>query len=178
MRRLFLSAVLLAVAVAADASSITQLTANVNGGINVRFQLDRAFESEEVLKGLQSGLPTGFTYHVELIRKRPNWFDKRVDRSILEVIATYNSVTNEYLLNYRRDRRLVASETYSDLTALQKRMTSIDEVGLFKLDGHRPQKLRVRVRADVARGFLLSVIPRDISTDWAETRVRHGNAKP
>ena len=33
-------------------------------------------------------------------------------------------------MNYRRDRRLVRSETFTDLATLQKRMTTIDEPDL------------------------------------------------
>ena len=57
-----------------------------------------------MVEALQSGLPTSFTYVVEIFRDRPNWFDDGIARARIEVICTFNSVTREYLLNYRRDR--------------------------------------------------------------------------
>ena len=154
-------------------SSIRQLSATEqNGKVTVQFTLERAFENSEVLQALDSGLPTGFNFEIELIRKRPNWFDSTIASSRLEVICTYNGVTREYLLNYRRDRHLVVSETFSDLELLKERMTRIIEPDIFSVNSYPPFKLRVRVRAGILRGFLLYVIPWEVSTDWKETRVK------
>lgn len=173
--RLFALLLAFAVPLGAQAKkpAISDLAAEArNSRISVRFALQHAFERDEINKALESGLPTGFTYHVELVRKRPNWFDKRLVRTQIEVVCSYNSVTREYLLNYRRDRRLVRSETFSDLEQLRRRMTTIDEPELFDAGRYRPYKLAVRVRADVMRGFLLHMIPVDVSTPWEEERVR------
>ena len=148
-----------------------------NGEVSVRFVLKNAFDDVQVIRGLQSGLATSFTYVIEIFRDRPNWFDERVGRSRIEVIATFNSRTQEYLLNYRRDRRLVRSETLSDLVSLQQRMTNIDEPNLFDIGSRRPYKLKARVKADVMRGWVLYVIPWEVSTRWREARVT-GEEKP
>jgi len=123
-------------------------------------------------------VPTSFTYIVEVYRDRPNWFDEGIDRSRIEVIATFNSVTREYLLNYRRDRKLVRSETVSDLSALQQRMTVIDEPGLFDIGTRPPYKLKVRAKADLMRDWLLYFIPREMSTRWRSVRVVDMEARP
>jgi transposase len=151
---------------------IDNLGATAAGGkVTVHFALTGAFARPQLLEGLQSGVPTSFTYVIEIFRDRPNWFDEGIARSRIEVICTFNSVTREYLLNYRRDRRLVRSETFSDLAALQQRMTTIDEVSLFEIGDRRPYKLKVRVKADLMRGWLLYFIPWEISTRWREVRV-------
>ena len=144
---------------------------HANGAVSVRFTLADAFRDHHTVQALQSGLPTSFTYVVEIFRDRPKWFDEGIGRSHIEVIATFNSVTREYLLNYRRDHKLVRSETFSDLDTLEKRMTSVDEPALFDIGSRRPYKVRVRVKADFGRGFLLYVIPWKISTRWREVRV-------
>jgi hypothetical protein len=165
-------------AVAAD-PAIEHLTAVAsNNQVSVHFSLAHAFDREEVIQGLQSGIPTGFTYVVETFRDRPNWFDEGIARSRIEVIATFNSVTREYLLNYRRDRRLVRSETISDLVKLQERMTTIDEPDLFDAGHRRPYKLRVRAKADLMRGWLLYFIPWEVSTRWRTVRVEGPETKP
>jgi hypothetical protein len=146
-------------------------TAAHSGAVSVRFSLGDAFGDEHTVQALQSGLPTSFTYVVEIYRDRPNWFDEGLGRSHIEVIASFNSVTREYLLNYRRDRKLVRSETFSDLETLKKRMTIVDEPSLFDIGSRRPYKVKVRVKADFGRGFLLYVIPWRISTRWREVRV-------
>lgn len=145
--------------------------------MSVRFSLEHGFEREQTIQGLQSGVPTSFTYVVELSRDRPNWFDEGLGRSRIEVIATFNSVTREYLMNYRRDRRLVRSETFNDLAALQHRMSNIEEHELFDIGARPPYKLRLRVKADLMRGWLLYFIPWEFSTRWRSVRVT-GAEKP
>ena len=180
MRRFLIAGILLLIAGVARGAdpSIDHLSAAAaNGRVSVRFSLAHGFDREQTIQGLQSGVPTSFTYIVELSRDRPNWFDEGVGRSRIEVIATFNSVTREYLMNYRRDRRLVRSETFNDLAALQHRMTNIDETDLFEIGNRPPHKLRVRVKADLMRGWLLYFIPWEISTHWRSVKVAH-EAKP
>jgi hypothetical protein len=94
------------------------------------------------------------------------------------VICTFNSVTREYLLNYRRDDRLVRSETFPDLAALERGMTRVEEADLFDVTGRKAYKLKVRVRADLMRGWVLYVIPWTASTRWREARVRVAERAP
>ncbi|HEV7922227.1 MAG TPA: DUF4390 domain-containing protein [Thermoanaerobaculia bacterium] len=172
MRKLLILLTLAAASARADDARIENLAAAAaNGQVSVRFSLANAFRNGQTVQGLQSGVPTSFTYIVEIFRDRPNWFDEGIDRSRIEVIATFNSVTREYLLNYRRDRKLVRSETFSDLESLERRMTSIDEPALFDIGKRRPYKLKVRVKADLSRGWMLYVIPWQVSTHWKEARV-------
>ena len=176
MRRFALTLSLLLATTAAYARTreprIENLAATaINGRVTVQFSLTGAFQSEQVLQGLQSGVPTSFTYVVEIFRDRPNWFDEGISRSRIEVITTYNSVTREYLLNYRRDRKLVRSETFTDFATLQQRMTSIREPDLFDIGKRRPYKVKVRVKADLSHAWVLYIIPWEVSTHWRETRV-------
>jgi hypothetical protein len=175
VRRLLSIVILQALLVATTAVAepkIGDLSASAARGlVTVHFSLHDAFDDSQLIKGLQSGVPTNFTYIVEIFRDRPNWFDEGLGRSRIEVIATFNSRTQEYLLNYRRDRRLVRSETFGDLDALERRMTTIDEPDLFDIGKRRPYKVKVRVKADVMRGWLMYVVPWEISTRWREARV-------
>jgi len=148
-----------------------------NGEVNVHFSLAHAFDRAETIQALQSGVPTSLTYVVEVFRTRHLWFDEGIGRARIEVIATFNSVTREYLLNYRRDRKLVRSETFSDLAALQHAMTHIDEPKLFDIGKRRPYKLVVRVKADLMRGWLLYFIPWEVSTRWRAVRVEAPQAE-
>jgi hypothetical protein len=168
---------LLATSVVAD-PKIDNLTAVSAGGrVTVRFNLAAAFDKRRVDQ-VEAGAQTIITYIVEIFRDRPNWFDEGISRSRIEVSAQFNSVTREYLLTYRRDRKLVRSETFTDLASLEKAMTMIDEPNLFDIGSRRPYKVKVRVKADLMRGWLLYVIPWEISTRWKEIRVTAPEAKP
>lgn len=176
MRALVLTlACLLGSAALADGprASIQHLGATAAAGkVSVRFQLVGAFDNAEMVEALKSGLPTSFTYTIEIFRDRPNWFDDSIAKASVEVICAYNSLTREYLLNYRRDRRLVRSETFTDLAALEKQMATVDEPDLFDIGSRKPYKLKVRAKADLMRGWLMYVIPWEVSTGWREVRVR------
>jgi hypothetical protein len=164
---------LAAVAAGAADPRIENLSAVAHGAkVSVRFTLAGAFQDGEMLTALQSGAPTSFVYEVEIFRNRPYWFDETIDRARIEVISSFNSVTREYLLNSRRDRKLVRSETFSDLATLRERMTNIDEADLFDAGRRRPYKLKIRVRADLARSWRFYVVPWEITTRWRETRVQ------
>lgn len=143
-----------------------------SGKVSVRFSMSGAFNDGEMVDALKSGLPTSFTYSIEIFRDRPNWFDDGIATSRVEVICTYNSVTREYLLNTRRDRHLVRSETFTDLAELERQMTTIHEPELFEIGSRKAYKLKVRVKADLMRGWLMYVIPWEMSTPWRETRVK------
>lgn len=156
-----------------DGPRIRNLEATEEKGlISVRFELANAFRNQRFQNDLDNGLSTALTYHIELTRFRPNWFDDTLERSRVEVICTFNSSTREYLVNYRRDRMLVRSVTLSDRSRLEEALTSIDERDLFKTEGRRLSRLRVRVRADLGRGYLLSFIPSEVGTNWKQVRVR------
>jgi hypothetical protein len=152
---------------------IRNLAATAAGGkVSIRFDLEGAFTSPEMVEALQSGLPTSFTYHLEIFRDHPNWFDDSIAKSRIEVICTFNALTREYLLNYRRDRHLVRSQTFSDLRELERNMTRIVEADFFDVGEWKPHKLKVRAKADLMRGWLMYVIPWEVSSPWRETRVR------
>jgi Domain of unknown function (DUF4390) len=164
---------------AAPPPAIENLTATAaNGKVSVRFSMAGAFANGEVNEALQSGLPTSFNYVVEIFRERPNWFDDGIALARIEVICTFNSVTREYLLNYRRDDRLVRSETFNDLAALERSMTTVEERDLFDIGRRKPYKLKVRAKADLMRGWVIYVIPWQVSTRWRETRVRVAETPP
>jgi hypothetical protein len=142
------------------------------GKVSVRMTLNGAFANREMVEALQSGLPTTITYTVEVFRDRPNWFDDEIAEARVEVICTFNSLTREYLLNYRRDGRLVRSQTFSDLAALERAMTHIEEADFFDIGRRKPYKLKVRAKAELMTGWLMYVIPWQVSTSWREARVR------
>jgi hypothetical protein len=181
VRRLLIAALALLVGATAFAAepAIEKLSATVAAEkVSVSFQLTHAFEGGSIAEALQSGAATSFTYRVELFRDRPNWFDDSVAESRIDVICTFNSLTREYLLNYRRDHKLVRSESFTDLQALERRMTTIDERDLFEIGSRRWYKLKVRVKAGLMRDWVMYVIPWDLETSWRETRVKAAEAKP
>ncbi|MBW3563568.1 MAG: DUF4390 domain-containing protein [Acidobacteria bacterium] len=148
VRRLVLVAIVAAAAAQASADRIRNLSASADQkAISVSFEYEGPFENDEISEAVRSGLPTIFTFDIELTLKRENWFDKTLDSARLEVIATFNSRTREYLVNYRRNRRLVRSENVAGFDTLVERMTKMVMEDVFtQPDDRYLSRLRVRVR--------------------------------
>ncbi len=138
----------------------------------VTVSLDNAFD-EQWVERLESGLPTELIYDFRLARDR-QWFDKGLARSRLTLIAMYDAVRQEYLLNFKHDGRLVDSRVVIDLASLQRAMTHIDRFAVFPLANQgRAGRLLVRARAELGSRNILSLIPTKIRTDWAQSRKFH-----
>ena len=179
MRVLALILVLVAVSPPLQANlELSELEAReLRGKISVSFRLLGAFDREGLTEKLQSGLPTVFAFEIQLVRKRHNWFDSTVASSTIEVAATFNSLTREYLLNYRRDEKLVLSETYRDLDKLKTAMTSFVEKDLFDSPDGRIEGHRVRVRSEILSEIAFFIVPRKVGTDWRACRIARDEAQ-
>lgn len=133
----------------------------------VSFRLDRALDAR-TWENIESGLPTGFTYEIEVRRLRRSWFDKRIGTTRLQVVAVYNALTREYLVNFRRDGELYASRVVTSADELEHAMTVFDELPSIELDD-RAGRFILRVRAELRSRTRLGLIPDRVHTAWAET---------
>ncbi len=138
--------------------------------ILLSFKLLDAFD-ESFKQRAVSGLPTSFSFDLELLRSRRRWFDKAVDSGKLQVDAMYNAVTREYLINFKHDGQLIESRVVKDADELESAMTEFTDFPVFSGEGKNPQqRFRVRVRAELRTRTIFFFIPSTVRTDWAETR--------
>lgn len=141
----------------------------------VSFRLDRALD-ERTWEKIESGLPTGFTYDIQVRRIRRRWFDKAVVATRLQVVAMYNALTREYLVNFKRDGELYASRVVTSPEDLERALTTFEETPSVQLGDEsaepgdeRPGRLVLRVRAEVGTRTRLGLIPDRVHTAWAQT---------
>ena len=169
----FLCLLLCSVPILAEAGSEARI-----GGLRVKIEGNRilaSFRLEDgfgtaVLERVQSGLPTSFDYRIELLRKRRLWWDKELAVSELQVVAMYSAVTREYLINFKQDGNLVDSLVVHDAADLQRAMTLFEDLTVAGIEAlHDEGRVKLRVRAQLGSKTLMSFIPRDIHTDWAES---------
>lgn len=133
------------------------------------FQLEDGFD-REVEERVRSGLPTSFTYELELLRDRKRWLDRPLDRTSLQVIAMFDAVASEYLVNYKLDGKLVESRMVRSLDELRKAMTRFEGLPAFTLDPlPRRWRLLVKARALLGSRTLFYVIPARVTSDWKES---------
>lgn len=134
----------------------------------VSFRLDRALD-ERTWEKIESGLPTGFTYDIQLRRIRRRWFDKAVVATRLQVVAMYNALTREYLVNFKRDGELYASRVVTSQEDLERALTTFEGLPSVELADEPPGRMVLRVRAEVRTRTRLGLIPDRVHTAWAQT---------
>lgn len=133
---------------------------------------------EALLERLESGLPTDLTYRFSLYRDRKRWFDGELVKSTYQVIAMYNAVSREYLVNFKHDGNLTETRVVRDLAELERAMTVLENVPIFNLADMRPKVQRsvqrstilVRGRAELGPGSWLWIFPQRATTDWVRSR--------
>jgi hypothetical protein len=171
-RRLLPLLALLLAAAAPERPAVTDVVAALDGReVRIGFRLAGAFD-DAVRERLQAGLPTGFTYEIELLRDRKRWWDAGLAEASLEVAAMYNALSRDYLLNVKRDSRLVESRTVRELADLERAMTEVAGLAALAVPERvrGRQRLLVRVRAKLGAGTVLGFIPTERETAWAESR--------
>ena len=150
---------------------ITDLSARVeNDRIYASFRLDHAL-GVDFQRKVRSGLPTEIIYEVELRRPRRSWWDATVARSRMQVVAMYNATTDEYLVNFKHDGELVSSRSLREVDAVRAALTRLDNVYVVSVpDLPKPERLHLRVRAELGTKTWLAFIPRTLETDWQATQ--------
>ena len=151
---------------------ISDLTVSVEAGhVDVGFALSDVFD-DELVERIQTGLPTGFDFKLRLVKsQRWWWFDPNLRSAKFHVVAMYNAVTGEYLVNYKQDGKLIDSRVVREIPELRDAMTRFENLRVFDTEGLEAKKrVWVRVRAELGSRHLLFLIPTTIETDWAESR--------
>jgi len=126
---------------------------------------------DQLFERIQTGLPSGFTYEFVLAIDPKRWFDNKVDSSQLQVVAMYNALSQEYLVNYKQDGKLIDSRIARDRDELERAMTHFENLQVFVLGDVSPKRrLHVRARADLGPRTFLLIIPTRSQTDWVTSR--------
>lgn len=155
-----------------DKPHLTDLEVSLDGTrVAVSFELVNAF-GDELFERIQTGLASGFSFQFVLAREQRRWFDNKIDSSTLQVIAMYNAVTREYLINFKQDGKLIDSRIARTREELEQAMTRFDKLTVFYVDDVKPNPRRralVRARAELGSKTMLLIIPTRIETDWVKS---------
>lgn len=135
----------------------------------VSFHLEGAYDTSTE-QSIASGLPTSFTYELRLVRRRKLWFDKTVLSSTVQVVAMYNALTREYLINTKHDGNLVGSKVVRDPAELEATMTRLVRFPIFAItETPSDRQVVLRARAELGTRTILGLIPDTRTTSWAES---------
>ena len=85
----------------------------------------------------------------------------------------YNAVSQEYLVNFKRDGKRVESRLARSRPELESAMTRFERVPMFAtsdLQGGPGSRFLLKARAELGTKTWLSFIPIHVETDWAQSR--------
>ena len=149
MKRSLLLGVLLATLTApltaADIVRVNSLARD--GKVWVSFELADGF-TPDVRDAIHSGLPTTFTYDIEMRRSVPFWPDRTLASATIAVSVTYDNLTRRHSLSRSFDGRIEGNRVTEDETEVRRWLTAFDRLPLFATaDLEANTEYYVRVRA-------------------------------
>jgi len=116
--------------------------------IIVSFSTPRAV-TPAIEQAIASGLPTTFTYDVELRRPSTFWFDKLVDSARIAVTVRFEPLTRRYHVTLLQDGRVAEERTTDKVEDVRRWVSTFERLPLFttrELQEHTAYDVRVRGR--------------------------------
>ncbi len=126
--RVFVGALFAGVLVSAQAPEVSVTPIARDGQVLVSFDLTDAFSSD-VRDAIQSGLPTTFSYNVEL-RRRSTLVDRTVASVRVEANVRFDNLTRRYQISRIVDGRVEDARPSEDQEAVRRWLTHFDLVPL------------------------------------------------
>ena len=115
----------------ADDDAIIIVAPQARGdSILVSFSTPRAV-TPAVEQAIASGLPTTFTYDVELRRPSTFWFDKLVDSARIAVTVRFDPLTRRYHVMLLQDGRVAEERTTDKVEDMRRWVSSFERLPLF-----------------------------------------------
>lgn len=137
--------VLVAGPVAAQSIAVTPLARD--GLLLVSFEVRDAF-NEDVEAAIESGLPTSFTYDLDLKRASTAWVDRTLGTARVTVTVRFDNLTRRYQVTLVQDGRVEQPRVTEDLATVQQWCTAFVRLPLFSTRGlEENAEYYIRVRA-------------------------------
>ncbi len=98
-----------------------------DGQVLVTFELSEGLTAD-VRDEIHSGLPTTFSYDVELRRGTPSWFDRTIAATHIAAGVRFDNLTRRYQMWRAVDGRMEDARPTDDEHAVRRWMTRFDQV--------------------------------------------------
>jgi len=133
--------------------------------------------TEKILEAIESGVPMGFTFEIELRKENTAWVDSLVSSNTIRHKIQYDSLKKAYRFSEvgKKVRRKVITRKTSRFKKLMLTLKDIPIAPIFHLDPN--EKYYVRVKADLETdrfwfpfNYIFFFVPfSDFETSWAQT---------
>ncbi len=157
---------------AQDARLSNIIISNTRDHLLLFFNAEEAF-NEEICKGIQSGIPTSFSYFLTLNNVRNFWIDKEIVDLELTYTIKYNNLKKEYTVtNSWANSKPKITKSFEEA---KRFMTEIDSYKICKMEKlEKGEQYQVQIKAELSKitlplylhYILFFVSFWDFETDW------------
>lgn len=148
------------------------IVTNTRDNLLLYLTANNAFPNK-IVEAIQSGVPTTFTFHINLYRVRGVWLDKKIRSIEISHTLKYDSLKKEYIVHRSWEgKRSLKVKTIDEAKRLMSEVDSLHIVPLARLE--KGQQYQIRAKAELDRMtlrfylhyvlFFLSFW--DVETDW------------
>jgi hypothetical protein len=119
-----------------------------DGQVLVSFELSDGF-TDDVRDAIQSGLPTTFSYDLELRRGTAAWFDRTLAAVTITATVRFDNLTRRYQMSRTLDGRVEDARPTEEQDAVRRWMTRFEHIPLSAtstLEANGEYYVRVRAR--------------------------------
>lgn len=135
----------------ADAEQTTVIEniklANTRDELLTYFDVKKAF-TEKISQAVQNGIPTTFSFYLNLYKTEGSWFDKKISDIKVKSTLKYNPLKKEYsVLRPWKNEKPIITQSFDEAKAL---MTEIDNLQIISLDQlTKGKKYQLRIKAEL-----------------------------
>ena len=133
--------------------------------------------TEKIMEAIESGVPIGFTFEIELRKENTAWVDSLVSSNTVRHKIQFDSLKKTYRFSEvgKKVRRKVITRKFSRFKKLMLTLKDIPIAPIYRLDPN--EKYYVRVKADLETdrfwfpfNYIFFFVPfSDFETSWAQT---------
>ena len=133
--------------------------------------------TEKIIEAIESGVPMGFTFEIELRKENTAWVDSLISKNTVRHKIRFDSLKKAYYFSEsgKNVRRKVITRKASRYKKLMLTLKDIPIAPVFRLDPS--EKYYVRVKADLETdrfwfpfNYIFFFVPfSDRETSWAQT---------
>jgi len=138
----------------------------------VYFSVEDCFTAE-MIQAIESGLPTTFTFYVQLDERRDFWWDRTVAELEVRHTVRYDQLKKHYELRFSEgDDEVITVQDFADARRLMSEVVALEVISLDRLEKGGRYRLEMMAELDKIRlplylhyvFFFLSLW--DFETDW------------
>jgi hypothetical protein len=161
-----------------DARITDILVTNNAGQVTVYARVMNCF-TKKMESAILAGVPTTFTFLLELYQERENWFDKKIAGTVVKQTIKYDNVKKIFYVSSTRAQQ---SSGFQDLENAKKAMADLNGAAVAPIKDLQKSNsyyIKIKAKLDEMRlpmhmeYVLFFVSLWDFETDWRQQKLVH-----